>query len=413
MALPQDPQGAVATLADTGRSCPYCRFPIKQGAQVAICSVCRAPHHVECWEENHGCATVACTGGPATTTAGAPSGQPVSAPMQGHGPRLPTESSSHIRRGWLVGAVLTAALATAGGVAAFVIATQEPARVAITLAPETVTQVETQTVSGQATGPPTESARQATGELLPERPSSEPAQLAAEINRAEEIVRDTSATASDLQAAGRLQQLAFRRLAKRPELQTPTLRALSPEARSSANAAIRAADAVTAIVEPQRDLPDWRIVGPPPPRVLLGYFQEAQASYGVKWQYLASIQLLETRMGRIRGASPAGAQGPMQFIPATWGRYGKGDINDQRDSIMAAARLLIANGAPGDMDRALYRYNPSSAYVVAIESYADQMIANERAFYAYYYWQVLYKHVSGTLILPVGYPSMRPQRVED
>ncbi len=38
------------------------------------------------------------------------------------------------------------------------------------------------------------------------------------------------------------------------------------------------------------------------------------------WYYLAAINLIETRMGRIDGLSTAGAQGPMQFLPADVGR---------------------------------------------------------------------------------------------
>ena len=65
------------------------------------------------------------------------------------------------------------------------------------------------------------------------------------------------------------------------------------------------------------------------------------------WTYLAAIHLVETRMGRIRGASTAGARGPMQFLPSTWALYGAGgDINDPRDAILAAARLLRHHGAP-------------------------------------------------------------------
>jgi hypothetical protein len=50
----------------------------------------------------------------------------------------------------------------------------------------------------------------------------------------------------------------------------------------------------------------------------------------------------------------------MQFLPTTWKRYGRGgDIQATGDAILAAARLLRANGAPADMAGALYAYNPS------------------------------------------------------
>jgi membrane-bound lytic murein transglycosylase B len=45
----------------------------------------------------------------------------------------------------------------------------------------------------------------------------------------------------------------------------------------------------------------------------------------------------------------------MQFLPSTWRRYGHGgDIQATGDAILAAARLLRANGAPADMAGALY-----------------------------------------------------------
>jgi hypothetical protein len=31
-----------------------------------------------------------------------------------------------------------------------------------------------------------------------------------------------------------------------------------------------------------------------------------------------------------------------------------------------------------------------------------------RVYFAYYYWHVLYTHINGTVILPVGYPKVRP-----
>src|SRR3712207_536212 len=69
---------------------------------------------------------------------------------------------------------------------------------------------------------------------------------------------------------------------------------------------------------PKPQPPAWRIVAPAPASELLGHYRAAEAAVGVPWQYLAAIHLVETRMGRIRGVSVAGAQGPMQFLPSTW-----------------------------------------------------------------------------------------------
>jgi membrane-bound lytic murein transglycosylase B len=152
-------------------------------------------------------------------------------------------------------------------------------------------------------------------------------------------------------------------------------------------------------------------VSPPPVEVLRSYYAEAEAASGVPWAYLASIHLVETRLGRIRGTSSAGAQGPMQFIPETWARYGQGDINDNRDAILAAARLLQANGGPADMSRALFRYNNSNRYVEAVESYAQLMLSDERAFLGYYGWQVYSATTDGTFLLPEGYPDKPARKV--
>ncbi|HWB70695.1 MAG TPA: lytic transglycosylase domain-containing protein [Egibacteraceae bacterium] len=118
---------------------------------------------------------------------------------------------------------------------------------------------------------------------------------------------------------------------------------------------------------------------------------------------MAAIHLVESRMGRIRGDSPAGARGPMQFLPSTWAAYGDGDIDDPGDAIRAAARYLVAHGAPGDMRRALYAYNHSDRYVEAIQAYAAVMAADERAFLGYYHWRVYYRTTGGDVVLPEGY----------
>src|SRR5262249_32623941 len=136
--------------------------------------------------------------------------------------------------------------------------------------------------------------------------------------------------------------------------------------------------------------------------------QRAQARSGVRWQYLAAIELIETRFGRIDGLSTAGAEGPMQFLPATWRRYGTGSIGNPRDAILSAAHFLVSNGAPHHMSDALFAYNNSAGYVRAVQDYAGFMRTDLRAYYGYYYWRVIYDRASGAVILPLGYPKTRP-----
>ena len=130
-------------------------------------------------------------------------------------------------------------------------------------------------------------------------------------------------------------------------------------------------------------LPAWRIVEPAPAEDLMRFYRDAEAAYDVGWEYLAAINLVETAMGRIRGTSVAGAQGPMQFIPTTWARWGRGDIDDPADSIMAAARYLASNGfarGPRGVANALFEYNNHPAYVRGVTAYAKVMERRPRAF---------------------------------
>jgi soluble lytic murein transglycosylase-like protein len=187
------------------------------------------------------------------------------------------------------------------------------------------------------------------------------------------------------------------------------MRRLRPATRPITRGAVRASRLLLEMTSPQRTLPDWRIVQPPPAAELRGYYRTAQRRIGVPWAYLAAIHLVETRMGRIRGVSSAGARGPMQFLPSTWRLYGRnGDIRDPKDSILAAARLLDANGAPRDMSEALWHYNPSSYYVRAVTAYARTIQRTSAAYRGYWHWRVLYMHRRGTYVLPVGYPDTRP-----
>lgn len=67
-ATPGAPRHITATSAWVGRTCPYCRFPIKEGGPVVECGVCHAVQHADCFRENGGCSVAACAGGPSPET---------------------------------------------------------------------------------------------------------------------------------------------------------------------------------------------------------------------------------------------------------------------------------------------------------------------------------------------------------
>jgi membrane-bound lytic murein transglycosylase B len=229
--------------------------------------------------------------------------------------------------------------------------------------------------------------------------------LADQLTTAETAIRDSATPAGKLPALGHSQQRAYRALVRHPRLVPKVLAQLPPRLRRVVQANVLAGSELRKLNGPAGRLPRWRIVAPAPAGQLLTAYRAAQAKLAVPWEYLAAIHLVETRMGRIRGTSSAGAQGPMQFLPSTWTRYGRGgDIHATGDAILAAARLLRANGAPTDMASALYAYNPSRRYVRAVSAYARQLRANQRAFLGYYHWQVFY----GDILLPEGYPTQPP-----
>jgi hypothetical protein len=66
-----------ASAADAGRSCPYCRFALKTGTPLMECGACRAPHHLDCWSDNTGCAVLGCAGGPETGSGASATPRPV------------------------------------------------------------------------------------------------------------------------------------------------------------------------------------------------------------------------------------------------------------------------------------------------------------------------------------------------
>jgi membrane-bound lytic murein transglycosylase B len=116
----------------------------------------------------------------------------------------------------------------------------------------------------------------------------------------------------------------------------------------------------------------------------------------VPWNVLAAVNFVESKFGKLRSASAAGAQGPMQFMPATWRRYGLGgNVHDPHDAVLGAANYLRASGAPRDLRRALHAYNPSAAYVDAVLRYARRIASSRTMFYALYNWQVFVKTPQG------------------
>ena len=219
-------------------------------------------------------------------------------------------------------------------------------------------------------------------------------------------LRTPAAAPNDVATAALAQQAAYRQLGDHPEWDETVLAALPPELHAAVQGHAAARREFRALARgPSATMPTWRIVPPEPADQLVGWYHEAEASSGVPWQVLAAVNLVETGLGRIRGTSTAGAQGPMQFMPATWAAYGEGDINDPRQAILAAARYLQANGAPGDMAGALWHYNHSDHYVRGVQLYADLIAEHPGAFAGFYGWGVWYWSTQGDLFLPIGYEA--------
>ena len=204
----------------------------------------------------------------------------------------------------------------------------------------------------------------------------------------------------DVQLLTLHEQLIYRVLAANDRLAKRVLTRLDPGAAGEARANVLAGAALYEHFSPVRTLPDFRMRAPEPADTLRGYFEEGERRFGVHWELLAAVMLIETRMGRIVSNSSAGAQGPMQFIPSTWAAYGLGgDVHDDHDAVLGAANYLSANGAPGDEHNALFHYNPVPAYVTAVTRYARAMKRNADLFYAYYNWQVFVRTTRGDVRL--------------
>jgi len=137
-----------------------------------------------------------------------------------------------------------------------------------------------------------------------------------------------------------------------------------------------------------------------PAETLRRHYLEAQRRFHVGWYVLAAVNYIESAFNKLRNASTAGAQGPMQFIPSTWRAYGLGgNVHDPHDAILGAANYLRANGAPRNYRRALFHYNPSSSYVDAVLRYARRIRDDPRAFRVFYSRQVFVRTPHGLVRL--------------
>lgn len=242
----------------------------------------------------------------------------------------------------------------------------------------------------------------------------DPAALADQILQAELVVRDPAAPPEVLAAAARLQQVAYRRLGQHPEWEQEVLARTPPELHETIwRQATARREFMAMHTRLGQNLPAWRIVDPLPADQLLALYQEAEARFGVPWYVLAAVNLVETGMGRIVGLSSAGAQGPMQFMPATWAAYGMGgDVWNPRDAILGAANYLAANGGGNGtaegLSNALFHYNRSNHYVRGVLHYAEVMRLDPRQFLALHQWVVMYATAHGDIALLAGYEQTEP-----
>jgi cell wall-associated NlpC family hydrolase len=125
------------------------------------------------------------------------------------------------------------------------------------------------------------------------------------------------------------------------------------------------------------------------PAGMLALYRAAAATCsGLPWTVLAAIGTVESGNdtsdlpGVHSGTNGAGAEGPMQFEPATFAAYDEpvptGGVvppspYDPTDAVYAAARLLCADGAAGgsNVPAAVFAYNHDTAYVTRVLALAQ------------------------------------------
>jgi cell wall-associated NlpC family hydrolase len=128
-----------------------------------------------------------------------------------------------------------------------------------------------------------------------------------------------------------------------------------------------------------------------PADYLTWYMDAAQTCPGLPWSVLAGIGTVESDNGEPNlpgvhsGANSAGAEGPMQFKPATFAEYATGPDKplspyDPADAIYTTAAMLCARGArggsPAGIENAVFAYNHAQWYVSEVMTQAREYAAH-------------------------------------
>ncbi len=273
--------------------------------------------------------------------------------------------------------------------------------------PPTTTQVETTT-----SAPAPTTTEPIIDRAIPETQDD----LVVALTETEEAIRNPDLDNIEASQWGQRQQRLYRVLAENPDWGDAVTTAVSDEARFGVKQNWAARQALSSLVKSAKladTLPAWQLREPLPVEELMTYYREAEAQTGIPWNYLAAINLVETRMGRIEGFSTAGATGPMQFLPSTWADCCEGDPTIDRDAIIGAGVYLVRVGGSDDIQKALYRYNNSDRYVNAVTAYAEVMAEDELAYRGYHAWQVYFLSAAGLIRMPADYYQPKPIPVEE
>jgi hypothetical protein len=194
-----------------GKTCPYCRFPLKAGVAAEQCDGCETIYHAECWLDGEGCGVLGCSGagaarGQRRAAAGAVGGGiAVAVPPVTATPRVQIDLGAATggrrrRGGWIAVGIAAGLIAVGAGVGLTLVLTHQSAATR-------TAEITTTTVSTTAS-PPQPSPQATYSERVARRLDQQVVQLQNELSN-EVVAADESsgsfdamrATASSLQRA--------------------------------------------------------------------------------------------------------------------------------------------------------------------------------------------------------------------